>query len=141
MGQPAYQCFTWQGSRSDLSSTEARCKRTSDLPPVGVRDWPYKPDHLCKAIYGDSTNALAWLWQRMGDLAGYMDEHFPEHVPNITRHYQHAQQQQLHHRDMACEWSIDLPNGTSVFVAIVAVWDNDVPLLVHQPKGERYEAA
>lgn len=121
---PIYKCFYWQGDRAALASAETRCDHNSSLPPASVRGWPSKPDHLCKATFDDHANALAWMWAQMRAVAAYMQQHFPQHVPDIARQFQ-AAQRQLEHGELAGQWAIDLPNRTCVFIAVVAVWEDE----------------
>ncbi|MGH8792170.1 MAG: hypothetical protein ACRDXX_05930 [Stackebrandtia sp.] len=128
MSGAVYQCFYWHGGYATLRDTTARRDPGESIPPLEPRGWLFKPDTLRWAAYADEDTALAWLWEQMRHLAGYVRRHQPHRVVDVEADFR-AARRDLAHGDMACQWDIRLPDGTYAIAAVVAVYqaDDDSP--------------
>lgn len=122
MGVPVFHCYRWHGEYGELRAETARRDRRTSLPPLTVRGWTCKPDHLCKATYTGLDGALRWLWDQMTYVDRYVHDNYPWFVLSLEEDFRTARAR-LDTPELACDWNTRLPDGTYIVAAVVAVYE------------------
>ncbi|MCW2901778.1 MAG: hypothetical protein JWO67_4043 [Streptosporangiaceae bacterium] len=78
-----WHCYAQITDGRSYGNDRARRDRTTDLPPLVVREWLAKPDRLIRQSPRTPEDAVAWLQREFGRHASQMTRSQDGHVEGI----------------------------------------------------------
>ena len=121
MSVVVWRCYRWYGMQS------ARSRRR--FPPAAARDWRHLP-HLLDREYDRLGTAQWWLWQRLAHAQRVLTDVDDPRAADLPAQYRSLTGQLLYGREVACQWGIDLPHHTAVYLAVIGIY-------IETPKAQR----
>ena len=91
------------------------------LPPATARGWRRHPT-LCVGEWLDASGALDWAWDQMTTVHADLAERFPQRAAALPDEFRDFEAELLHGSDCAAQYSVRLPDGLGLFVAVVEIY-------------------